>query len=213
MTRSRRSCNAVFFDCSLATAQFVINRITSSSVGEVIDTVVIGAGHAGLALSCYLSRKGTEHVVLERGQVGERWRTERWELSCFPISQLVVAVARLHLSRARSRRISVEGRVYSLVGGLRLRHPRTSALQYRGLESAQFRRGRSMEVATARGDIRAKNVVVATGPFQAPKIPVLESRTATRPFSDTLARLSKSLSIATRCHIGCRQRRVRYADR
>ena len=44
MTRSRRSCNAVFFDCSLATAQFVINRITYSPVGEVIDTVVIGAG-------------------------------------------------------------------------------------------------------------------------------------------------------------------------
>ena len=33
--------------------------------------------------------------------------------------------------------------------------------------------GRSMEVATARRDIRAKNVVVATGPFHAPKIPVL----------------------------------------
>jgi putative flavoprotein involved in K+ transport len=52
---------------------------TSSRVGEVIDTVVIGAGHAGLALSCYLLRNGTEHVVLERGQVGERWRTERWD--------------------------------------------------------------------------------------------------------------------------------------
>ena len=37
------------------------NRITSSPVGEVIDTVVIGAGHAGLALSCYLLRNGTEH--------------------------------------------------------------------------------------------------------------------------------------------------------
>ena len=41
-------------------------------MGEVINTVVIGAGHAGLALSCYLLRNGTEHVVLERAQVGQR---------------------------------------------------------------------------------------------------------------------------------------------
>jgi hypothetical protein len=60
-----------------------MNGITSNHMREVIDTVVIGAGHAGLALSCYLLRNGTEHVVLERGQVGERWRTERWDSLVF----------------------------------------------------------------------------------------------------------------------------------
>ena len=44
-----------------------------------IDTVVVGAGHAGLAVSRLLSAPGHEHVVLERGRVGERWRTERWD--------------------------------------------------------------------------------------------------------------------------------------
>ena len=46
-------------------------------MAEVIDTVIAGAGHAGLALSYYLTRNGTEHIVLERGHVAERWRTER----------------------------------------------------------------------------------------------------------------------------------------
>src|SRR5215831_10391331 len=50
---------------------------------EVIDTVVVGAGHAGLALSYYLTRNGTEHIVLERGNVAERWRTERWDSLVF----------------------------------------------------------------------------------------------------------------------------------
>jgi putative flavoprotein involved in K+ transport len=44
-----------------------------------IDTVVIGGGQAGLAMSRCLSDAGVEHVVLERGRVGERWRSERWD--------------------------------------------------------------------------------------------------------------------------------------
>jgi putative flavoprotein involved in K+ transport len=46
---------------------------------HTIETVVIGAGHAGLAVSRLLTRAGREHVVLDRGRVGERWRTERWD--------------------------------------------------------------------------------------------------------------------------------------
>ena len=44
-----------------------------------IDTVVIGAGHAGLAVSRLLTRAHRDHVVLDRGRVGERWHTERWD--------------------------------------------------------------------------------------------------------------------------------------
>jgi putative flavoprotein involved in K+ transport len=43
------------------------------------DTVVIGAGHAGLAMSRCLTDRGVRHVVLDRGRVGERWRTARWD--------------------------------------------------------------------------------------------------------------------------------------
>ena len=43
------------------------------------DVVIIGAGHAGLAVSRCLTGRGVEHVVLERGRVAERWRTARWD--------------------------------------------------------------------------------------------------------------------------------------
>jgi putative flavoprotein involved in K+ transport len=43
------------------------------------DTVIIGGGQAGLAMSCCLRERGVKHVVLERGRVGERWRSERWD--------------------------------------------------------------------------------------------------------------------------------------
>jgi putative flavoprotein involved in K+ transport len=45
---------------------------------HVTDTVVVGAGQAGLALSRFLAAEGHRHVVLERGRIGERWLSERW---------------------------------------------------------------------------------------------------------------------------------------
>ncbi len=43
------------------------------------DTLIVGGGQAGLALSRSLTERGVEHIVLERGRIGERWRSERWD--------------------------------------------------------------------------------------------------------------------------------------
>ncbi|WP_224548437.1 flavin-containing monooxygenase [Mesorhizobium sp. CA16] len=42
------------------------------------DVVIIGAGQAGLALSHCLGQAGIDHAVLERGRIGERWRSQSW---------------------------------------------------------------------------------------------------------------------------------------
>ncbi len=42
-------------------------------------TVVIGAGQAGLAMSWWLTKHSIDHVVLERGELANSWRTERWD--------------------------------------------------------------------------------------------------------------------------------------
>lgn len=44
-----------------------------------ITTVIIGAGQAGLAMSYHLSRRAIDHVLIERGEVANSWRTERWD--------------------------------------------------------------------------------------------------------------------------------------
>ena len=46
---------------------------------ERVTAVVIGAGHAGLAVSRMLTERSIEHVVLERGEVANSWRRERWD--------------------------------------------------------------------------------------------------------------------------------------
>ena len=44
-----------------------------------IDVIVIGAGHAGLAVSYYLQQRGIDHLVLERGEIANSWKKERWD--------------------------------------------------------------------------------------------------------------------------------------
>lgn len=46
---------------------------------ELLGTVVVGGGHAGLAASHFLSEQAIDHVVLERGEVANSWRQERWD--------------------------------------------------------------------------------------------------------------------------------------
>jgi len=58
--------------------------MTSSPPGRprltgTVDVVVVGAGHSGLAMSRHLSRLAIDHVVLERGEIANSWRHERWD--------------------------------------------------------------------------------------------------------------------------------------
>ena len=44
-----------------------------------LPVVVVGAGHSGLAMSRHLAERSIDHVVVERGEVANSWRTERWD--------------------------------------------------------------------------------------------------------------------------------------
>ena len=46
---------------------------------ENVGTIIIGAGQAGLAMSRCLHDRGLAHLVLERGAIAQRWRSERWD--------------------------------------------------------------------------------------------------------------------------------------
>ena len=50
-----------------------------STLPTTIDTLVIGAGQAGVAMSEHLGRLGIEHLVLEKNRIAEAWRTGRWD--------------------------------------------------------------------------------------------------------------------------------------
>lgn len=53
--------------------------MTGGGRSRRVPVVVIGAGQAGMAMSHHLTARSIDHVVLERGQVANSWRTERWD--------------------------------------------------------------------------------------------------------------------------------------
>src|SRR5713101_3230798 len=46
---------------------------------EKVETLIIGGGQAGLAMSEHLGKRGVAHLVVERHRIAERWRSERWD--------------------------------------------------------------------------------------------------------------------------------------
>jgi putative flavoprotein involved in K+ transport len=46
---------------------------------QFLDTIIIGAGHAGLTVSYCLTERSIDHLVIERGEVANSWRNERWD--------------------------------------------------------------------------------------------------------------------------------------
>jgi len=133
------------------------------------DTVVIGGGQAGLAMSFVLQQHGREHVVLERGQVGGRWRTERWESLRFQFPNWSLELPGYGYSGdypqgfAHWREILGVIEDYAESARATVRE-HTSVTQIRAEEDG-------FVVAVAGGTIHARHVVVATGPFQRPRIP------------------------------------------
>ena len=138
-----------------------------------IDTVVIGAGHAGLAVSSLLSSSGRDHVVLDRGAVAERWRTERWDTL-----HLLTPNWMMRLPGWSYRGPEPEG--YLSAGGF-VSYLEEYAASFDApvqgstwVEDVSLHEGRSdasTRVSTSQGTWSARHVVVATGPWGRPHVP------------------------------------------
>ena len=61
-------------------------------MAEHVETVIVGGGQAGLAMSYHLSQLGREHIILERGRVAEWWRSERWDSLTFQFPNWNIAL-------------------------------------------------------------------------------------------------------------------------
>jgi putative flavoprotein involved in K+ transport len=133
------------------------------------DTVVIGGGQAGLAMSAVLQQRGLEHVMLERRRVGERWRAERWESLRFQFPNWS-----LELPGYAYSGYDPNGFAHwrEILGVIEDYAASTRAPVREHTEVTELRADdNGFALSVPDGTIHARHVVVATGPFQRPRIP------------------------------------------
>ena len=139
---------------------------------EKVDTLVVGAGQAGIAASEHLTRNGVPHLVLERARIAERWRSERWD-------SLVANGPAWH---DRFPGLTFDGDPDAFVGKEGVADyfvdyaQKFNAPVRTGIEVTSVTcnpKGPGFVVETSQGVIEAARVIAATGPFQKPVIPAL----------------------------------------
>ena len=144
-------------------------------MNERVNTVIIGGGHAGLTMSYYLTQLGREHVILERGQVGERWRSERWDSFCFQFPNWTIELPGYKYQCDDPDAFAPGHEIVRFLDGYAdfINAPVRSGITVTSLEHAS-RSGRYL-IHTPNETIEAPNVVIATGPFQEPTIPAISA--------------------------------------
>lgn len=139
-------------------------------MSEFVETVVIGGGQAGLALSYHLGQCGREHVVLERGRVAERWRSERWDSLHFQFPNWMIRLPGCAYGGSDPDGFSEREDIVEFVSDYAARNlaPLRCGINVTGLHRAE---DGHLVVQAGSMSVTAANVVVATGPYQLPKLP------------------------------------------
>lgn len=138
---------------------------------EEVDTLVVGAGQAGIAMSEHLGKCGVPHLVLERHRIAERWRSERWDSLVANGPAWHDRFPGMEFPDLEPDAFAPKEEVadYLVAYADRIAAPIRCGVEVRQVTRSTGRLGFSVE--TSDGVIRANNVVAATGPFQIPVIP------------------------------------------
>ena len=145
---------------------------------EIVETLVVGGGQAGLAMSEHLSNCRVPHLVLERDRIAERWRSGRWDSLVangpawhdrFP----TLAFADIAPDAFAPKESIAE---YFEKFAKQIQAPIRCGVEVKSVQKNLGRPG--FRVETSQGLIEANTVVCATGPFQRPLIPSLVPKDA-----------------------------------
>ena len=141
---------------------------------ERVEAVVIGAGQAGLAMSHHLALRGIEHLVLERGRVAERWRSERWDSLVFQFPNWMIRLPGFEYAGSEPDAFMPCSGIVRLLDAYarRIAAPIRCGVRVTGLHRMPSGR---LRVETETFSLEAHHVIVATGPYQRPVVPAFSN--------------------------------------
>jgi putative flavoprotein involved in K+ transport len=137
-----------------------------------VTAVVIGAGHAGLAASHFLTERSIDHVVLERGEVANSWRSERWDSLRLLTPNWQSRLPGLHYEGPDPDGYMTMEEVTEFIE----RFAKVARAPVRtGVNVTSVRRtDDGYQVATSDGEITGRAVVIASGACNRPTVPSLK---------------------------------------
>ncbi|MEJ4046590.1 flavin-containing monooxygenase [Erwinia sp. SLM-02] len=138
-----------------------------------IDTLIVGAGQAGVAMSEHLTRLDIPHIVLEKNRIAEAWRTGRWDSLVANGPAWHDRFPGMAFPEADPESFVPKERVadYMVAYASRFNAPIRTGVEVRRVDRNSGRPG--FRVETSAGVFEARHLVVATGPFQCPAIPAI----------------------------------------
>jgi putative flavoprotein involved in K+ transport len=137
---------------------------------EEVEVVIVGGGQAGIAMSEHLGNAGVPHVILERGRVAEKWRSGRWDSLVANGPAWHDRFPGLEFDASPDTFVPKEQVAdYFEAYAKKIAAPVRCGVEVTLARKNEGRAGFTVE--TSEGDLGARFVVAATGPFQKPVIP------------------------------------------
>jgi putative flavoprotein involved in K+ transport len=137
--------------------------------------LVIGAGQAGLSMSHCLSRRGIDHLVLERDRAGHEWRDRRWDSFCLVTPNWQCDLPGFPYQGEDPDGFMVRDEIVRYIE----EYVKSFDVPLReGVTATRLRQEKSgvFRVDTTEGTLTADQVVLATGPYQVPLRPRIAER-------------------------------------
>jgi putative flavoprotein involved in K+ transport len=136
-----------------------------------VETLIIGGGQAGLAMSEHLSQRAAPHLIVERHRIAERWRSERWDSLVANGPAWHDRFPNMEFSGIDPDSFATKDQIvdYFEAYAKQIAAPIRCGVNVEALHRKADESG--FRAHTSEGVIEAGNVVVATGPFQRPLMP------------------------------------------
>lgn len=143
---------------------------------QQVDTIVIGAGQAGLVMSHVLRQARQEHVLLERHRIGERWQSERWDGLRFQYPNWSLRLPDKEYEGQDPDGYATHQEIHQFLTdyAAQIAAPVREGVAVNRL--GQNPDGAGYRLESSAGPMNARNVVIATGPFQRSNIPDMAAK-------------------------------------
>jgi len=147
--------------------------VDAAMANEKVETLIIGGGQAGLAMSAHLGKRAVPHLIIERHRIAERWRSERWDSLVANGPAWHDRFPSLEFSDIDPNSFAPKNRIVEYFEAIakQIKAPIRCGVEVKSVERKAD--GSGFRAETSEGVIEASNVVAATGPFQRPIIPAV----------------------------------------